>query len=277
MLATPVWATSLSMTGGSAVVNQTSIANIYINTQGKEINAIDGRLTLSGNGRIEDMRIGGSVVGIWVQQGVSTNGKTLEFAGAIPGGFTGSGLLFSVEYRAQGTGLLSFGLEGVRTLLNDGLGTKDSVTVSGVTVRVSPATAPTDETQPEKADTTKPESFTVKLIQDESVFDGKWHIVFNATDGQSGVDHYEIKEGNGDWIIGESPYLLQDQELKGPILVRAVDEFANYREARVNPPFSAQNPMWYWIVGLIALIAIIYEGWHIFVLETQIQKQGIKK
>lgn len=85
-------------------------------------------------------------------------------------------------------------------------------------------------------DATPPEEFEPQIGQDPAVFEGKYFLSFATTDKTSGADHYEIKEGKGEWRIGNSPYLLEDQSLRNKILVKAVDKAGNERIVEIIPP-----------------------------------------
>jgi hypothetical protein len=70
----------------------------------------------------------------------------------------------------------------------------------------------------------------------------------------SGIDHFEVKEGKKDFKKAESPYLLEDQELKSKILVKAVDKAGNEKIAEIIPP---AKPFPYWIIFVIIVCLVI--------------------
>lgn len=82
--------------------------------------------------------------------------------------------------------------------------------------------------------------------QDPRVFGGKYFVSFFTTDSKSGVDHYEIKEGDNGYKTAQSPYLLSDQNLRSVVRVRAYDVAGNYRES-VYPGIFKR--FWWWITG----------------------------
>jgi hypothetical protein len=107
---------------------------------------------------------------------------------------------------------------------------KEIITVS---LEPKPEETPPEakEKEQEIKDRKKPEKFEILVSEDFRVFDGKKFISFFSTDKDSGVDHYEIREGKGDYKIAQSPYLLDDQNLGTVIRVRAYDFSGNYRES----------------------------------------------
>jgi len=108
-------------------------------------------------------------------------------------------------------------------------------------------------------DTTPPEEFPLEISQEPSIFEGKYFLSFATTDKTSGIDHYEVREGKGDWKIAEIPYLLKDQSLKSKISAKAVDKAGNERIAEYLPP---RKPFPYWIIFII-IICLIIIGWII--------------
>ena len=66
-------------------------------------------------------------------------------------------------------------------------------------------------------DTEPPLPFTPKLERDPNLDGGKYVVIFNTEDKDSGIDHYEVKDGSGPWVVAESPYVLKDQSVSGDI------------------------------------------------------------
>ena len=128
-------------------------------------------------------------------------------------------------------------------------------------------------------DATPPEPFDLQIGREPSVFEGKYFLSFNAIDRSSGVDNYEIFEGRkklfskeiiGEWRKGKSPYVLEDQELKSIIRVKAVDKAGNERLAELLPP-AKPFPYWIILVLFIGLIMVFF-----IVRKIKYQKSKIK-
>lgn len=116
-----------------------------------------------------------------------------------------------------------------------------------------------------QVDTMLPEEFEPEIAEIE----GKNYLAFATVDSMSGVDHYEIieadergylrgftqKEIKEDWKVGESPYLLEDQDLRSKILVKAVDKAGNERVAEIVPPFKVS-----WEDVVISLLILVGLG-----------------
>jgi len=111
-------------------------------------------------------------------------------------------------------------------------------------------------------DTTPPKNLTLRIGNDSSLFNGKHFLSFAASDKTSGIDHYEIIEGEyrkqEKWETATSPYLLKDQNLQSVIRVKAIDKAGNEEIAEIIPP---KKPFSYWIVGLSLLGGAVVIWW----------------
>jgi hypothetical protein len=109
----------------------------------------------------------------------------------------------------------------------------------------------------EVEDLEAPEPFTFQIIKDESIFENQYVLIFNTQDKDSGIDHYEVQEGNLDFKIAKSPYLLENQYLNGKIIVKAIDRAGNERISRVGPPRQDNLLERYWKFFIVLLIIIM--------------------
>ncbi len=101
-------------------------------------------------------------------------------------------------------------------------------------------------------DNIPPEKFSIFLEKQNT--SGKYFIVFNTTDKQTGVDVYQVMEqplsqiasfdwGRADapWIETRSPYVLKDQTLNSTIRVKAIDKAGNEYIATLVPDESLRD------------------------------------
>jgi hypothetical protein len=85
-----------------------------------------------------------------------------------------------------------------------------------------------------------PEKFSITLERTTNAFSNDYFVVFNTTDKQSGIDHYEVIEeplnsknlfgwgaATAPWVVAKSPYVLEDQSLNSTIRVKAIDKAGN--------------------------------------------------
>ena len=79
-------------------------------------------------------------------------------------------------------------------------------------------------------DTRPPLPIDTSITHDKSLYDDQLILVFSAVDKGSGIDHYEIIEGDEAFLKAKSPYLLKDQSQKATLIVRAYDRAGNLIE-----------------------------------------------
>lgn len=281
---------SLEPSEGEFNQGETFIEKIKLNTEGEDINAVQVNLDYPENIlEIVDFSDGGSILKIWAERPIikgseETTNKDegiLSFIGGVPNGFKGEGILGKIIFKIRTLSKekiqdlkkdvkIKF-LEGTQVLLNDGKGTKAKLTTMGATFKVITKGSEIikDEWQSTlEGDNTPPERFEIQLSRELSMFEGKYFISFWTIDKQSGLDHYEIKEGEGEWKEITSPYILQDQKLESIIRVKAVDKAGNERIEVLNP--SRESFInWIALAGFLVVI-----GWVIY---TAIKNQIFKK
>lgn len=126
-----------------------------------------------------------------------------------------------------------------------------------------------------REDTTPPESFAIDLHRDQATVGGRYFVVFQTTDKQSGVAKYELIERDADrpefvrgtrtkalWRPVESPYVLEDQTLRSTIIIRAIDNAGQIREESLLPdPLTTGSSQGQWptplIVGVLVFLLAI--------------------
>ncbi|MEK7115022.1 MAG: hypothetical protein AAB847_01545 [Patescibacteria group bacterium] len=231
---------------------------LSLDTEKESINAIEGEIVFPASLEIKEIRDGDSAIVLWIKKPQLQSDKII-FAGVTPGGFIGENIkIFSIIFKTKNLGKAIVSVSKSRALLNDGNGTPAKLNLNSFKfqieneLKVSPIPLISKDTEP-------PMPFQPKISNDPNLFDGKNFMVFVAQDKQSGIDHYEIKEGwfGGDWAVAESPYLLKDQQLKSYVYVRAVDGAGNIQTAMISP----QVVLWYmnyrlWIIIIICCVFV---------------------
>ncbi len=220
-----------------------------------------------------DFSGGESILSLWIDlpktgdmQNINHE-KVVRFTGGIPGGYCGKipgdpgesnivgKMIFKVNnFKADAVpkpvARIDF-LDGTQVLLNDGLGTEAKMALKGAELTIT-------EQQPEQRkewdalkndDVVAPEPFVIEIQRSQSMYNGKNYLIFNTTDKQSGIDHYEVLETRFDdsasepswfdwfkvkpaateWKLASTPYVLEDQTLSSNIKVKAVDKAGNER------------------------------------------------
>ena len=107
-------------------------------------------------------------------------------------------------------------------------------------------------------DTTPPEQFSITLTQDPMLFNGKYVIIFDTKDKESGMNYYEVKEEGSDLQKGESPYVLKNQPPKGTIFVKAFDNNGNSTTETLTPNITAKEiPLYSKLLVILVLLFFI--------------------
>jgi len=277
-------------------VGQQFQVDVILNTEGEQINAIEGKIVFPDELlEVKEIRDGNSIVNFWIERpkaetrkdtNTNTNlhesvrvdscGETnnscgfVYFSGIMPGGYNGSqGLILSTIFLAkkEGSGLIE--IQKAKTLLNDGKGTEAEVRIKNLEFRISKSSAsqiPNSKFQ--IPDTEPPEDFKPEVAQNPEMFEGKYFLVFATQDKGSGIAGYFVHETTRKkdatridtkrWVEAESPYVLKDQKLKSFIYVKAVDKAGNERIVIVPPKYPLK---WYekgeiWGIIVVAIVII---------------------
>ncbi len=253
------------------------IVEIKLNTEGEYINTTKIDLTFSQEIlEIKDFSKGNSILTLWIEEPTFSNQDgTISFIGGIPGGYLGEdGPLGKIIFCAKEEGEVKIQFqEDSQILLNDGFGTKAELEKQGAAFNIlsEKLEAPRDEWLGElKKDNIPPEFFEIEISQDPSIFEDKYFIIFSTTDKQTGINYYEVKEGERDWKKAESPYLLEDQALQGIIKVKAVDKAGNERIAEYIPP--GYKPPKKLLPYLIIILILIGAGIISLIIIRRIKK-----
>jgi hypothetical protein len=238
-----------------------------LNTGGEEINAVEGKIIFPSELlKLKEIRDANSIVNFWIDKPKLESDGQIAFSGITPGGYRGSqGLLLTLIFvsKKEGGGVIE--LQNAKTLLNDGNGTEAALSITPYQFTISQAvSAPSvPPAAPSIIDKEPPESFVPEIGQNPTILNGKWFLVFATQDKGSGIDHYEVKEARqkifdifSKWVTAESPYLLEDQELRSYVFIKAVDKAGNERIESVSP----KNPLrWYenyenWLIIILGLL-----------------------
>ena len=262
-LSTPATqAATLYMDPNTASLNRGDAVKIAVRLDtdeaaGECINAVDAVIAYSDSIIPVDISVGKSILPIWVESPViNKENKTISFAGGIPNGYCGrvagdptlTNTLVEIFFRAPGlqigggeerfTGSVQF-TDATTAYLNDGQGTKANLRTLGASVTLADSVGASiiDPWSGDiQADTIVPEEFSASVEE----IDNAWYVVFNTTDKQTGISHYEVIEesqresklfgfgaANAPWEETKSPHRLRDQNRSSVIRVRAIDKAGN--------------------------------------------------
>lgn len=204
---------------------------------------------------------GESIFSLWLNQTEDKEKGEVHFVAGIPGGYCGraigdpgqSNIVAKIIFQYKGrspadAATLNF-LPETEVDLNDGLGSKATLILEPMAIQYAATSSLHNEwLSVVSEDTFPPEEFIPQIFRDSSNDKSPFYLIFDATDKQSGVEHYEVTEEDPNsfgFRLGSrvkakpapvtSPYLLQDQTLSSRIVVRAFDHAGNMQEAIIPP------------------------------------------
>ena len=259
--------------------------DVMLDPENQALNALEARVIFPGEFlALKEIRDGDSIVTFWVEKPIERAAeeeglRQIYFSGVIPGGFTGvlspfyegakPGKVLSLIFVTKEIGSGIIDVKDQKVYLHDGLGTQASAFALPLSFTVGRdiVVAPIPIAKDEDA----PEPFTPEIAQDVDLFEGQYFLVFVAQDKSSGIDHYEIAEKRGEeiqiyaklrWRETQSPYVLQDQELKSTLYVKAVDRAGNERIAVVlaENELSLYEKYFIWIIIVVGILGLIFAG-----------------
>lgn len=237
-------------------VGDVIVTNLFINTKGEDINAIEGDLANSENLLLKDIRKGGSIVSFWIIEPTINKEQKHFFSGVIPGGYQGTeGLIITAVFEVIKSGQANVDIENLKVLKNDGFGTTTaSLAIPWINSVVEKLDKP--KTIDIIIDNSLPEKFIPTISRSADLFNNQWFVVFSTQDKDSGIDYYVVCEGDFDCERASSPYLLKNQKLNKDIIIKAVDKKGNERVAIV----AASNINNYQKITLFVIIMLILVG-----------------
>jgi hypothetical protein len=248
---------SMSSQKSSFVTGEEFLVQAYIDTKDASVNAIEGSFLYPSNLLdLTGVRIGDSVISVWIEQPTSTSEGSISFSGIIPGGYSSpQGLLSTFVFRAKARGEGAIAVRDIHAVENNAdatalpsTGKSLAFTVSSLDSGESPKEAPIK-------DYDAPENFSIEIARDTSLYGGQAFLVFATQDKGSGVAGYEVKEGMwGTWQKAESPYPLSDQTLTKKIYVKAVDTNGN---TRISVAYGEHYKPWYRNYATFVLVFVL--------------------
>jgi len=259
---------------------------------GENVTAVEGNIKYNPQDltAIEFLK-GNSILTFVEEPKINQQEGVVTFSGIIPGGYNGrlpgdpgeSNLLGTIVFKALKTTNSQTLIEitkNSKILVNAGEELKTNLIFKSLTVAINPQEVvfnPLNELEKIKEeDKIPPEEFKPEIVK----INGKYFLVFNTQDKQSGIDHYEVatlKEnllGQVKFInnfkVGESPYLLKETDLDKVIEVKAIDKAGNERIAILYPQVQIKWYQNYWLWGIILIIIIL--GYIIYRLKLKRRK-----
>lgn len=227
-------------------------ASFWLDTQQETINALEGQITFPADQLdLVEIKDSSSLINFWVDKPHLTGQGVIRFSGIMPGGYTGQGEIFKLVFKTkkEGAGLLTS--QQNKVLLNDGLATPAVVFQQNFSFVISTDFPAQSVVLVDLTDREPPEPFTPILTKIPEIGGDNYLLLFSTQDKNSGLDYYEIKEGNEPFVKVESPYVLKNQKLNKPIIIRAIDRAGNERKMTIA---AVNETIWYEKLGFFAII-----------------------
>ncbi len=239
--------------------------DLNLDTEGVTVNTIAGDILFSDSSlsllRVETAN---SIVTSWIDTPV-ISGNSVTFSGIMPGGYesvidpsTNAHLpaqIMTLVFAAKSEGSATLSFSDSHIYLNDSLGTETNLSSLPFTLTILPRGS---GNKVAFNDTTPPEHFTPIVSTSPDIYDGAYTLFFSTVDKGSGIDHYEVREGENDWVRADSPYKLTDQSLRSDIRVKATDLAGNYVIEIVSGNQIPFEPTFVLIpLGLFLLVLVV--------------------
>jgi hypothetical protein len=200
-------------------------------------NALEGSINVPSNFTIQKVTTGASFVSLWLENPTNFSQNKITFSGIIPSGYNApEGQIFSIVLRATDVGSGVVQVSDINLFRNNGTGTSDHIAGREFPFTVLASSKDYVPYVISVTDSVPPENFSVSLVQDTNLFDGKYALIFKASDKGSGIASYDVSEGREVFKHVESPYLLKNQRLHGKIYVTAYDFEGNSEVETVRVP-----------------------------------------
>jgi hypothetical protein len=218
--------------------------SVNLDTDGVPINSVDITMSypkdlLTFKGYKEE----GSIKKLWLVTPVESGGL-IHFSGIIPGGIDGlydpdkEGLqpvpIIQLLFLAEKPGDAKFVITDSLILKNDGLGAPLLHQNNNTQITILPNDLPIDKT--EIKDTEPPEPFTIEYIEEGLFSRTPSMVIFMTTDKSSGVEKYQMHQGNNSWKDVTSPLPTSKGLVKTTLTIRALDFYGNAQQAEIEIP-----------------------------------------
>ena len=243
-------------------------AEVILNTEGKEVNVVEGNINIIGaeNIEIKDISTADSAISNWVRNpSLSPANDSISFTGGTPGGFNKTDIhLFKIYFTAKKDGQVKFVSKQINVYANDGKATILDTKLNDLTFDINQSTNSIKNEWKDnlKQDNQAPADIKAEFGQDPALYDNKKFVILSAIDNESGLDYFEVKEGDRSPVRTSGAYVLQNQETSEPLLVFAFDKAGNISRQLINQtsddePIKAENHAWIAIIAILILVVIV--------------------
>lgn len=275
------------------VVDTEIAVDLYLDTSGKTINALSGKVTVveqqeiaqssSNNTRtspvLRRIHDGDSIVGAWLTKANTTDPNRITFSGIIPGGIAGKGKIMTFYLVPKQSGTITLSVTGSVF--------ENKASPAPLLLRLNSIAIPIRERAPNDAmsmlssgDVTPPIIIRAIIAENNEMFDGKPFIIINAKDSESGIATYELLETGEEhqvdtltkntslpWRLVDNPApLLAPQETVNFVYLRVTDREGNAAAVEVSrraqlSPESGEGLFNKWLMYATLIVAALLFLW----------------
>lgn len=249
---------------------------VLLNTQSELINTVAGTILIDQNIKVTGVSQTDKNITFWLLRPTLFSREDglqeIRFSGSVAGGMNGDDIqLFALSVVPTTTDEATLSWTNAEALVHDGFGTRAQTTGKGTALTGTVAPAVETPLSPEvkdenTSDTTPPEMVAIIRTRDRNLFDGKWTLIFNARDPETGISRYEVQESsNGQvlesqWKLAESPYVLDDQENKNTVFVKVTNN-TGLSIIFSNSPAPTGLRFGLWLkIGISVVILLLFFG-----------------
>ncbi len=252
----------LAMDPGTVSVGDTILIRLVMDTMEKHPNTVEGTVLMksgASNIEIRDFSLADSILTNWLKTPSLEDDSKISFIGGVPGGFSRKdALLFQIVFTAKAAGQVTFIPTDVKAYDNDGKATPIPAPGTPLTITISLKGDGKEKNQwldVIRNDNNPPQDLSVAFGSDASSFGGKKFMSISAIDRESGIDYFEVTEGNQPAIRSGMTYVLRDQSESTPITVTAFDKAGNKSSILLHPDTGKKKYV-LWAGGIIVLLFI---------------------
>ena len=236
------------------------VIEVRVDPQEKDLNVVEGIISLqdidSNDISSVVVETGGSILTLWtVPPKYSSEEKVIRFVGGAPDGFDYESPLFRMRIFTKSSGNAKISWLGGAAYLNDGKGTKENISARSIDIAFIKSNM--NIINKLSFDNTPPDFDNIEIGRDPSVYDGKYFISFNATDNISGIERYEVREGQESTVVLDGVYVLKNQDREESITITAYDQVGNSRTIEFPSRFD-------WIKDVIIILSFVIVLFFIF-------------
>jgi len=237
-----------------------TIIEARIDPQSKVLNVVEGIINFQGaiiDKLSVEVETGGSVLTLWPTPPQYLSGeKVIRFTGGRPNGFNHEGLLFRIRLASSLSGNAIISWISGTAYLNDGKGTQETISSRSITISLDKQNP--DMIAKSSLDSAPPYFDITEIGRDPDVYDGKYFVSFHAIDDISGVERYEVKEGQTVTNVADGIYVFKDQDRKTAITITAYDKAGNSKTIEIPRKFDWVK----YVIIILLLVIILSVAWR---------------